>query len=212
MRTSHKQIRKRIMEVKSKITDEEFFASKAYRAYLMDITERATRRYKQPLKVFVAADHDDPSLAYTDMSRGMVYINACNDITWSMPSRRLRSLSIEGLNAHESGHNLFTDGSVWNAFILKLQRGKFYPNTPRGLTAQQKVYAKEIQTAMLDDTDEVPRAVLLETAHTLSNILEDGYVDARYSLEFPGTPARGIALNNLPVSYTHLTLLTSNHV
>lgn len=200
MRTSHKQIRKRIMEVKSKITDEEFFASKAYRAYLMDITESATRRYKQPLKVFVAADHDDPSLAYTDMSRGMVYINACNEITWSMPSRRLRSLSIEGLNAHESGHNLFTDGSVWNAFILKLQRGKFYPNTPRGLTAQQKVYAKEIQTAMLDDTDEVPRAVLLETAHTLSNILEDGYVDARYSLEFPGTPARGIALNNLRIA------------
>lgn len=117
-----------------------------------------------------------------------------------MPSRRLRSLSIEGLNAHESGHNLFTDGSVWNAFILKLQRGKFYPNTPRGLTAQQKVYAKEIQTAMLDDTDEVPRAVLLETAHTLSNILEDGYVDARYSLEFPGTPARGIALNNLRIA------------
>lgn len=200
MRTSHKQIRKRIMEVKSKITDEEFFASKAYRAYLMDITESATRRYKQPLKVFVAVDHDDPSLAYTDMSRGMVYINACNEITWSMPSRRLRSLSIEGLNAHESGHNLFTDGSVWNAFILKLQRGKFYPNTPRGLTAQQKVYAKEIQTAMLDDTDEVPRAVLLETAHTLSNILEDGYVDARYSLEFPGTPARGIALNNLRIA------------
>lgn len=200
MRTSHKQIRKRIMEVKSKITDEEFFASKAYRAYLMDITESATRRYKQPLKVFVAADHDDSSLAYTDMSRGMVYINACNEITWSMPSRRLRSLSIEGLNAHESGHNLFTDGSVWNAFILKLQRGKFYPNTPRGLTAQQKVYAKEIQTAMLDDTDEVPRAVLLETAHTLSNILEDGYVDARYSLEFPGTPARGIALNNLRIA------------
>lgn len=130
----------------------------------------------------------------------MVYINACNEITWSMPSRRLRSLSIEGLNAHESGHNLFTDGSVWNAFILKLQRGKFYPNTPRGLTAQQKVYAKEIQTAMLDDTDEVPRAVLLETAHTLSNILEDGYVDARYSLEFPGTPARGIALNNLRIA------------
>lgn len=46
----------------------------------------------------------------------------------------------------------------------------------------------------------MPRAVLLETAHTLSNILEDGYVDARYSLEFPGTPARGIALNNLRIA------------
>lgn len=200
MRTSHKQIRKRILEVKSKISDEEFFSSKAYQAYLMDITESATRRYKKPLKVTVAADQDDPTLAYTDMSRGMVYINACNEITWSMPGRRLRSLSIEGLNAHENGHNLFTDGSVWDAFIQKLRKGKFYPHTPKGLNAQQKVYAKEIQTAMLDDTDEVPRAVLLETAHSLSNILEDGYVDARYSLEFPGTPARGIALNNLRIA------------
>jgi len=44
MRTSHRQIRKRILEEKSKITDEEFFSSKAYRAYLTDISEAATRR------------------------------------------------------------------------------------------------------------------------------------------------------------------------
>lgn len=45
----------------------------------------------------------------------------------------------------------------------------------------------------MDDTDPIPKTVILRTAKALSNILEDGYVDARYSYEFPGNPARGIA-------------------
>ena len=74
MRTSHRDIRKRILEEKSKISDEEFFTSKAYQAYLTDITEAATKRYARPLKVTVVADHDDPQLAFTDFKG--VFINA----------------------------------------------------------------------------------------------------------------------------------------
>ena len=47
MRTSHRQIRKRILDAKSKITDEEFFSSRAYNGYLTDLAEAATKRYKQ---------------------------------------------------------------------------------------------------------------------------------------------------------------------
>ena len=79
MRTSHQQIRKRIMEEKSKITDEEFFSSKAYQAYITDICEAATKRYRRPLKVTIVADHDDETLAHTDFKG--IYINACNEIT-----------------------------------------------------------------------------------------------------------------------------------
>ena len=68
MRTSHREIRKRILDVKSKITDEEFFSSKAYQAYLTDITEAATKRYRRPLKVTVVADHNDDTLAFTDFN------------------------------------------------------------------------------------------------------------------------------------------------
>lgn len=45
MRTSHRQIRKRILDAKSKITDEEFFSSRAYNGYLTDLAEAATKRY-----------------------------------------------------------------------------------------------------------------------------------------------------------------------
>ena len=59
MRTSHRQIRKRILDAKSKISDEEFFSSRAYNGYLTDLAEAATKRYKRPLRVRVVADHDD---------------------------------------------------------------------------------------------------------------------------------------------------------
>lgn len=195
MRTSHRQIRKRILDAKSKITDEEFFSSRAYNGYLTDLAEAATKRYKRPLRVRVVADHDDETVAFTDYHG--IYINACNHITWSFPSRLLRSMSLEGLNAHECGHNLFTDERIWHSYFAGLSKGKFYPKMPDGLDSMQKLYAKDILEALTDDTDTVPMQVIMSTAHALSNILEDGYVDARYSYEFPGCPAKGIALNNL---------------
>lgn len=137
MRTSHRQIRKRILDAKSKISDEEFFSSRAYNGYLTDLAEAATKRYKRPLRVRVVADHDDDTVAFTDYHG--IYINACNHITWSLPTRLLRSMSLEGFNAHECGHNLFTDNRIWNSYFSKLEKGKFYPKMPDGLDSMQKL-------------------------------------------------------------------------
>lgn len=200
MRASHLTVRKRIMDEKSKITDEEFFTSKEYRGYLADITEAATKRYRRPIHVTVYANPEDSTVAYTDYN-GIV-INACNHITWSMPSRKLRSMSIEGFNAHENSHNLFTDNRIAHAYFNSLEHGKFYPKKPTRLKGDQKLNAQGIIDALMDDTDPIPKTVILRTAKALSNILEDGYVDARYSYEFPGNPARGIALNNVRFAET----------
>lgn len=200
MRASHLTVRKRIMDEKSKITDEEFFTSKEYRGYLADITEAATKRYRRPIHVTVFADPEDSTVAYTDYN-GIV-INACNHITWSMPTRKLRSMSIEGFNAHENSHNLFTDNRIAHAYFNSLEHGKLYPKKPTRLKGDQKLNAQGIIDALMDDTDPIPKTVILRTAKALSNILEDGYVDARYSYEFPGNPARGIALNNVRFAET----------
>lgn len=200
MRASHLTVRKRIMDEKSKITDEEFFTSKEYRGYLADITEAATKRYRRPIHVTVFADPEDSTVAYTDYN-GIV-INACNHITWSMPTRKLRSMSIEGFNAHENSHNLFTDNRIAHAYFNSLEHEKFYPKKPTRLKGDQKLNAQGIIDALMDDTDPIPKTVILRTAKALSNILEDGYVDARYSYEFPGNPARGIALNNVRFAET----------
>ena len=148
MRTSHRQIRKRILDAKSKITDEEFFSSRAYNGYLTDLAEAATKRYKRPLRVRVVADHDDETVAFTDYHG--IYINACNHITWSFPSRLLRSMSLEGLNAHECGHNLFTDERIWHSYFAGLAKAN---STRRCLTvwtvcksSMQKTSLRRLQT------------------------------------------------------------------
>ena len=111
-------------------------------------------------------------------------------------------MSIEGFNAHENSHNLFTDNRIAHAYFNSLEHGKFYPKKPTRLKGDQKLNAQGIIDALLDDTDPIPKTVILRTAKALSNILEDGYVDARYSYEFPGNPARGIALNNVRFAET----------
>ncbi len=55
-------------------------------------------------------------------------------------------------------------------------------------TVCKKLHACDILEAVLDETDTVPYQVIMSVAHALQNILEDGYVDARYSYEFPGSP------------------------
>lgn len=198
MRTSHTLIRKRILEAKSKITDEEFFASREFSGYLTDIAETATKRYGRAFRVRVYANPQDKTVAFTDMQS--ISINACNRITWSMPTRRLRALSLEGLNGHECGHILFTDNRIWDNHRQYLERGKFFPKFPQMTDAMQKLHAQQILDAITDDTDSVPRSVIMSTVQALKNILEDGFVDARYSYEFPGSPAKGIALNNIRYS------------
>ena len=195
MRTSHLQIRKRIMEEKSRISDEELFTSREYQAYLTDKVEAATNRYSRPIRVTVFADAQDETVAYTDYNG--IFINAGNSLTQSFPTRRLRSLSIEGLQAHECGHNLFTDNKIWQTHLRKLSQGKFYPRKPTHLDSVHKTYLQKILEALQDESDPIPRMVILQTARSLENILEDGFIDSRYSYEFPGTPAQGIALNNL---------------
>ena len=194
MRTSHIQIRKRITEEKSKITDEELFTSKEYQAYLTDKTEAAGRRYNRPVRVTVYADETDETVAYTDFNG--IFINACNRITRSFPTRKLRAMSIDGFRSHEQGHILFTDNRIWQTHLQKLSKGRFYPRKPTGMDAVHKMYASQMLDAILDEADPVPRMVVLQTAKALENTLEDGYVDTRASFEFPGSPARGIALNN----------------
>ena len=200
MRASHREIRKRIMDRMSKISDREFFTSRAYRGYLTDITESATKKYRRPIRVMLFDASEDPTVAYTDYSG--IYINVCNHITESMPTRELKSISLEGLNGHEIGHNLYTDMRVWERYFDRLAKGQFYPNPPHNLDGTQALYADEIKAALLDDSDDIPKTVLFQAAKTLENILEDGYVDARMISAFPGRFARGIMLNNLRFSET----------
>ena len=68
MRTSHIAIRKRIENEKLQITDEQLFASRAYAAYLTDLAEAATGRYKRHVTVRTYWD-DSPEGSFRNASR-----------------------------------------------------------------------------------------------------------------------------------------------
>lgn len=179
-------------------TDEAFFSSKPYLDYLLRVSAKDMAQSDTALQITLQANPRDETLAYTDLSTGSVVINVCNNITAALPNRTLRSISIEGLRAHEAGHQLYTDASAWERYHRALEAGEFYPPLPEYLDATRTRYGAEIlKTAT--GRDPVGRTVVLETAKTISNILEDGWVDTRYSQANPGRPADGIALNDIRI-------------
>lgn len=103
MRTSHLEIRKRILDEKGRITDEELFSSPAFAAYLSDIGETVAKRYGWPFRVKTFWDTDPGAdAAWTD--NHTITINTGNHITMSFPVRETKALSLVGMLAHEAGH------------------------------------------------------------------------------------------------------------
>ena len=194
MRTSHLAIRRRIEQEALKLTDAEVFASGAYSAYLTDMAEAATKRYKRQTRVRCYYDESSGTVARTD--NRVIEINAANFLTQSFPTRTLRSDSLVGMNGHEIGHILYTDFLMLRLYMDTLLKGRFYPAKPKGLTTRERMYLTELME-ILRDKPEIEMAVVLKCAKELTNILEDVYVEARMCDAFPGAYRSGILLNNL---------------
>lgn len=201
MRTSHLAIRKRIENEKLNITDEQLFASRAYAAYLTDLAEAATKRYRSH-RVHVRTYWDDsPGADIACTNNKTIVINAGNRITRSFPTRRLRADSMVGLNGHEIGHMLFTDFTMSKAYTEAFQAGRFYPSEPVCNVDADADALKELKEFIADGDTTAIHAVL-SAALNLDNILEDIYIEARMCDAFPGTFRTGILLNSIRMMET----------
>lgn len=198
MRTSHKKIHQLIADEKSKITDEEFFSSKAYAAYLMDIAEVATNRYKRKIKVRTRWDQTPGAdVAYTD--NRIIDINCGNCITSDYPTRELKHISLIGIVGHEIGHILYTDFTKLGLFMQAVDNKTMYPSKPNDLEDyEQENLEKYLE--VLNEHDEKSICVLKYVLHSIANILEDCYIEASLCTDFPGTFKTGITLNNVKLT------------
>lgn len=195
MRTSHTAIRKRILNERVQITDEQLFASRAYAAYLTDLAEAATGRYKRhPIVKTYWDDAPDADLAWTNNKT--ITINAGNPVTQSFPTRRLRADSLVGMNGHEIGHMLYTDFTMHKAYCEAFSAGRFYPNEPKCDIYDDEAALEELRQFIADKDDTALEAVL-SAALNLDNILEDIYIEARMCDAFPGSFRSGILLNSV---------------
>ena len=195
MRTSHTAIRRRIAEEKSRLTDEQLFASPQFAAYLTDIAEATTGRYRRKSSVrtyWDALPHAD--IAHTD--NRTITVNAGNYLTRSFPTRSLKADSLLGIVGHECGHILFSDFTMLDTYHQALSGGRFYPREPEDLSAKQARSLREIGE-FLEENDEAVITALSNIAHSLVNMMEDVYIEGRMCDAFPGGLKTGILLNNL---------------
>lgn len=202
MRTSHIAIHKRIAEKKGKLTDEEFFSSPQYAAYLTDIAEGITKRYHRSSRVkTIYNDSENAEVASTD--NRVITINAGNFFTRRFPTRKLRHLSLYGLVSHECGHILYSDFDMLALYNSSLSCGRFYPAEPDkdNLTLMQGNALAQIKTAFAKNDEAVISAISLVT-HQLVNIMEDVYIESRMCDAFQGTVRYSILLNNLKFAET----------
>lgn len=193
MRTSHLEIRKKILEEKSKVSDEELFASPAFAAYLSDIGETVAKRYGRPFRVKTFWDTDPGAdAAWTD--NNIITINTGNHITMSFPVRETKALSLVGMLAHEAGHINYTDFRALSTYQRALRQGRFYPKRMKNLTPAEEKAVEELQQFAADG-DKAALSVVVYVAHTLCNLLEDAYIEEQMCRNFPGRLRTGILLN-----------------
>ena len=188
-------IRRRIAEQKSKLTDEQLFASPQFAAYLTDIAEATTGRYRRKSSVKTYWDAlPRAEVAHTD--NRTITVNTGNFLTRSFPTRPLRADSLLGIVGHECGHILFSDFTMLATYRQSLQGGRFYPQMPEDLSAKQERSLREI-LEFFEEKDEAVIKALCDIAHSLVNMMEDVYIEGRMCDAFPGSLKTGILLNNL---------------
>ena len=188
-------IRRRIAEQKSKLTDEQLFASPQFAAYLTDIAEATTGRYLRKSSVKTYWD-TEPRAAIAHTDNRTITVNTGNHLTMSFPTKYLKADSLLGIVGHECGHILFSDFTMLNTYCQSLQGGRFYPQIPEDLSARQEKSLKEI-LEFFEEKDEAVIEALSNIAHALVNMMEDVYIEGRMCDAFPGSLKTGILLNNL---------------
>lgn len=192
-RTNHKIVKKLMNELRSKITDKQFFTSRALAGYFEDIAEAQTKRYSYNRRIHVNLSWNPKAedIAYTDNYN--ICINCGYPLVTAIKGRRNRFEMVMGLFAHELGHVLFTDFLVFQSHTLALAKGRWYPYKP----ALNTVKEKENEKALWDyvTAEEVNMQMFVRLVHNISNILEDGYIEQRMLNQFPGTLGFGLEYN-----------------
>jgi len=198
LRTSHKKIHQMISDEKSKLTDKDLFSSGAYAAYLMDIVEATSGRYKRRVRVRTRWDESPGAgIAYTDNK--IIDLNCGNYLTAEYPTRELKSLSLIGFTAHEEGHLLYTDFSTLMMFMQAVDNGTMYPSIPSDLEVDEQEYLEKY-LEVLNEKDIKVKCILKYVLHSIANILEDVYIEGCICTDFPGKFKTAVVLNNVKLT------------
>lgn len=189
------QFRKELVSAKSQISDGDVYTSPLFKTHLERLANALIgKKQKKRLKVDFSWDLASESVAFTDGSE--IHVNGANEISLSLPSRKLKTLSYTGLIGHEVGHVLFSDFYALNQCMEYLQNKKFYPAVPNVSSVTLKKNLEEILFYFSDSKSmEVTAAVIAKTVGDINNAVEDVWMEEKIMERYPGDVKRGISLN-----------------
>ncbi|MEY8389818.1 nitric oxide reductase activation protein NorD [Lachnospiraceae bacterium 45-W7] len=189
-RVNHKLVKQRLNEKRSKITDRQFFSSRILGGHFEDLAAAQTRRYHYNRRVHVNLywKPKDPFLAATDNM--FIRINSGNPMVTKVRGRENRYQIVCGIFAHELGHVLYTDFLAFQTHSNFLERYKWYPYPPDLRTSVDAGNERAFWSYVKADVKNLE--VVQFIAHQIANVIEDGYVENRILMDFPGTLGFGL--------------------
>lgn len=119
----------------------------------------------------------------------IVKINLLNPISASFEKIKYKSISYKGLLAHEIGHILFTDFELSKSVMEKFKKGEVW--NPNDLISHPNLPLMENKLK-----DKATRLFVFKVLHSISNLLEDIFIESKLVVLFPGALKTGIILNN----------------
>ena len=189
-KVSYQEIKKRMNEKRSKITDRQFFTSRLLSNYFEDLAMAQTRRYQynRRIKVRIIWEEDNKHSASTDNRR--ILINAGHPSVTKVAGRANRYQFVCGLFAHELGHILYTDFPMKRTYLNRMKDKQWYPEKPKLNSPIEEDNEKALWD-YVSESEENLLAVQI-VASELNNVLEDGYIENRILNQYPGTLGFGL--------------------
>ena len=183
-RVNHKKIKQLIAQKQKTVTDRQFFASRALAVYFEDIAAAQTKRYgyRRRVKVRIVWVPKKNDVAHTD--NGLIWINAGHESVTMHKTREARYEQVCGLFAHELGHILYTDFLALQTYHQFQKTGTWYPEPPPLRNVSDR--SAETEYRELLQSDPQSQKALCLISHQILNALEDGYIEQRMLMEFPG--------------------------
>ena len=192
-RVNHKLVKQRLNEKRSKITDRQFFTSRTVAGYFEDLAVTQTRRYhcNRRVRVLTFWKPKEPFVASTNNLN--IKINTGNKMITDVKGRENRFRIVTGCFAHELGHVLYTDFLAIQTYVNSMLNEIWYPNSPKLKLTKDINREQDFWEYMKEDPSNKEMVIMI--AKDISNILEDGYVENRMLLNFPGK--LGVGLHEL---------------
>ena len=189
-RVNHKLVKKLLNEKRSKITDRQFFTSRTLAGHFEDMAAAQTRRYHYDRRVRVQLNWEPESPETACTNNTFIRINTGNSFVTKIRGRMERYQLVCGMFAHELGHVLYTDFLTSQTHANYLGRGLWYPEPPALRTSDDFAHEKAMWAYL--KADEKNLNAVRTVVRYIMNMLEDGYVENRMLVDFPGTLGYGL--------------------